>query len=59
MHRLGRRPPAEVEADYYGRLAAKYTGHPWAPELARPAGVRRHRPVWTDRLGLVAELSRW
>ena len=28
MHRLGRRPPAEVEADYYARLAVKYTGHP-------------------------------
>lgn len=28
MHRLGRRPPAEVEADYYARLPAKYTGHP-------------------------------
>ena len=28
MHRVGRRPPAEVEADYYSRLAAKYTGHP-------------------------------
>jgi putative transposase len=28
MHRLGRRPPAEVEADYYARLhAAEHTGH--------------------------------
>jgi putative transposase len=28
MHRLGRRPPAEVEAEYYARLhAAERTGH--------------------------------
>jgi putative transposase len=28
MHRLGRRPPAEVEAEYYQRLhAAENTGH--------------------------------
>jgi putative transposase len=28
MHRLGRRPPAEVEAEYYQRLhAAEHPGH--------------------------------
>jgi len=28
MHRLGRRPPAEAEAEYYARLhAGKHTGH--------------------------------
>jgi putative transposase len=28
MHRLGRRAPAEVEAEYYARLhAGKHTGH--------------------------------
>ena len=27
MHRLGRRPPAEVEAEYYARLASEHTGH--------------------------------
>ncbi|MCW2653895.1 MAG: Transposase [Mycobacterium sp.] len=28
MHRLGRRPPAETEVEYYARLhAGKHTGH--------------------------------
>jgi putative transposase len=28
MHRLGRRPPAEAEAEYYARLhAGEHTGH--------------------------------
>jgi putative transposase len=28
MHRLGRRPPAEAEAEYYARLhTGKHTGH--------------------------------
>jgi hypothetical protein len=28
MHRLGRIPPAEAEAEYYARLqAGKHTGH--------------------------------
>jgi putative transposase len=29
MHRLARRPPAEIEAEYFARLqAGKHTGHP-------------------------------
>jgi hypothetical protein len=46
--KLIRRPPAEAEADYYARVAAKYTGGV-GPQLARSAGVRLFGPVNKSR----------
>lgn len=45
MHRLGRRPPAEAEADYYARVAAKYTGGGRA--ATRPLGGGA--PIWAGQ----------
>jgi putative transposase len=47
MHRLGRRPPAEVEAEYYQRV---HTGHgyAWHAQFGAPARSRAR----TGRLGL-------
>jgi hypothetical protein len=49
MHRLGRRPPAEVEAEYYARLASEHT-------VACLSRLRRQSLVRSGRLRLVAEL---